>query len=95
MRPSVPFIFRALSSDAPPPPPRRYDLDMPIKDKIACIATEFYGAKDVSYSEIAEAQIASYTNQGFASLPICMAKTHLSLSHEPNVKGAPTGPSSA
>lgn len=68
-----------------------YDLDLPIKDKIATIATEFYGAKDVSYSEEAEAQIASYTSQGFGALPICMAKTHLSLSHEPNVKGAPTG----
>ncbi|KAK4701981.1 hypothetical protein P7C70_g4241, partial [Phenoliferia sp. Uapishka_3] len=68
-----------------------YDLDLPIKDKIATIATEFYGAKDVSYSEEAEAQIASYTSQGFASLPICMAKTHLSLSHEPSAKGAPTG----
>ncbi|KAL8278406.1 hypothetical protein RQP46_009096 [Phenoliferia psychrophenolica] len=68
-----------------------YDLDLPIKDKIAAIATEFYGAKDVSYSEVAEAQIASYTSQGFGGLPICMAKTHLSLSHEPNVKGAPSG----
>lgn len=68
-----------------------YPLDIPIKDKISTIATEFYGAKDVSYSDEAEAQIASYTKQGFADLPICMAKTHLSLSHEPNVKGAPTG----
>lgn len=68
-----------------------YDLDLSIKEKIECIATEFYGAKDVSYSEEAEAQIANYTKQGFSGLPICMAKTHLSMSSDPKVKGAPTG----
>lgn len=68
-----------------------YELDTPIKSKIEAIATEMYGAKDVSYSEQAEAQIAQYTKQGFGNLPICMAKTHLSLSHDPKAKGAPTG----
>lgn len=50
-----------------------------------------YGAKDVTYSEEAERQIDIITKQGFAALPICMAKTHLSLSHDPKIKGAPTG----
>ncbi|KDE06679.1 C-1-tetrahydrofolate synthase, cytoplasmic [Microbotryum lychnidis-dioicae p1A1 Lamole] len=68
-----------------------YPLDISIKDKIATIAKEMYGAADVSYTEEAEAQIASYTKQGFSDLPICMAKTHLSLSHDPKMKGAPTG----
>ncbi|SCV66994.1 BQ2448_5640 [Microbotryum intermedium] len=68
-----------------------YPLDISIKDKIATIAKEMYGAADVSYTEEAEAQIASYTKQGFSDLPICMAKTHLSLSHDPKMKGAPKG----
>ncbi|KAM0792500.1 hypothetical protein ACM66B_005172 [Microbotryomycetes sp. NB124-2] len=68
-----------------------YEDSLPIKDKIETIAREMYGAKDVEYSEEAEARIARYTEQGFAHLPICMAKTHLSLSHEPKLKGAPTG----
>lgn len=68
-----------------------YDLDLPIKDKILTIAREFYGAKDVSYEASAEKQIETFTGQGFAHLPICMAKTQYSFSHDPNVKGAPTG----
>ncbi len=68
-----------------------YPLDIPIKDKIATIAKEMYGAADVSYTEEAEAQIASYTAQGYGDLPICMAKTPLSLSADPSVKGRPEG----
>ncbi|CAH1792800.1 unnamed protein product [Owenia fusiformis] len=68
-----------------------YDLNLPIKDKIETIAKEIYGADGVSYEEEAEKKIALYTNQGFSGLPICMAKTHLSLSDKPDWKGAPTG----
>ncbi len=68
-----------------------YPLDASIKDKIETIATRMYGAAGVDYSDEAEDQIARYTRQGFADLPICMAKTHLSLSHDPKLKGAPTG----
>ncbi|MEP6946681.1 MAG: formate--tetrahydrofolate ligase [Acidobacteriota bacterium] len=68
-----------------------YDLDQPIKNKIEIIATKIYGAAEVSYSPIAEQQIKDYEANGFGGLPICMAKTHLSLSHDPNLKGAPTG----
>lgn len=67
------------------------ELDTSIKSKINTIATEMYGAKDVSYSEEAERQIEVITKQGFSGLPICMAKTHLSLSDNPKIKGAPTG----
>lgn len=70
-----------------------YDLNQPIKDKIEIIAREMYGAKDVSYTPEAEEQIATITKQGFEALPICMAKTHLSLSADPKLKGAPTGSS--
>ncbi|GAA5996192.1 C-1-tetrahydrofolate synthase [Rhodotorula paludigena] len=68
-----------------------YDIDLSIKDKIATIAREFYGAKDVSYSDVAEDQLKRFEEQGFGNMPICMAKTHLSFSHEPAQKGAPSG----
>lgn len=68
-----------------------YELDQPITAKIHAIATRIYGAAEVSYSEAAAAQIATLEEHGFGNLPICMAKTHLSLSHDPALKGAPTG----
>jgi formate--tetrahydrofolate ligase len=66
-----------------------YPLDMPIKEKIRTIATKIYGAKQVEYSQHAEEKIKVYTERGYDKLPICMAKTHLSLSHDPNLKGRP------
>lgn len=68
-----------------------YPLEWPIKKKIETIATKIYGAEKVEYSPLAEAKIKLYTKWGYENLPICMAKTHLSLSHDPNLKGAPTG----
>jgi formate--tetrahydrofolate ligase len=68
-----------------------YPLDLPIKDKIEIIARKVYGASAIEYQPDAEKKIKLYTDLGFAKLPICMAKTHLSLSHDPNKKGAPTG----
>jgi formyltetrahydrofolate synthetase len=68
-----------------------YPLDLPIKAKIEIIAGEIYGADGVDYSPEAEERIAAYTRLGFDQLPICMAKTHLSLSHDANLKGVPKG----
>ncbi|MFN8475748.1 MAG: formate--tetrahydrofolate ligase [Anaerolineae bacterium] len=68
-----------------------YPLDIPIKDKIHAIATRIYGASGVEYTSEADRAIKRYTELGFGHLPICMAKTHLSISHEPSWKGAPTG----
>jgi len=68
-----------------------YPLDRPIKQKIETIAKEIYGAEGVEYSPEAEDRIAEYTRLGFDKLPICMAKTHLSLSHDPKLKGVPKG----
>jgi formate--tetrahydrofolate ligase len=68
-----------------------YPLDASLKEKIHTIATECYGARDVEYAPEAEAKIASYTQMGYGNLPICMAKSHLSLSHDPKLKGRPTG----
>jgi methylenetetrahydrofolate dehydrogenase (NADP+)/methenyltetrahydrofolate cyclohydrolase/formyltetrahydrofolate synthetase len=67
-----------------------YPLDWPIKKKIETIACEIYGADGVDYSPEAEAKIDEYNKLGFDKLPICMAKTHLSLSHDPALKGVPT-----
>jgi methylenetetrahydrofolate dehydrogenase (NADP+)/methenyltetrahydrofolate cyclohydrolase/formyltetrahydrofolate synthetase/formate--tetrahydrofolate ligase len=68
-----------------------YDLNQPIAAKIEKIATELYGAAGIELSPQAEAQIEGYEENGFGYLPICMAKTHLSMSHDPTVKGAPKG----
>lgn len=68
-----------------------YPLNMSIKEKIEIIAKEIYGAGDVEYSSTAERQVADFEKAGFGYLPICMAKTHLSISHDPALKGAPKG----
>ncbi len=68
-----------------------YTLDMSLKAKIETIATEIYNADGVEYSPLAERQLAEFEEAGFGDLPICMAKTHLSISHEPALKGAPSG----
>ncbi|NTW86892.1 MAG: formate--tetrahydrofolate ligase [Holophagaceae bacterium] len=68
-----------------------YELEAPLKQKIETIAREIYGADAVDYSPEAEAQLLDYARLGYAHLPICMAKTHLSLSHDPALKGAPRG----
>lgn len=77
---SVPSNFKHL-----------YELDRPIKEKIETIASKIYGADGVTYTPLAERQIRRYTRLGFGNLPICMAKTHLSLSADPNLKGRPRG----
>jgi formyltetrahydrofolate synthetase len=68
-----------------------YPLDWPIKKKIETIAKEIYGADGVEYEPLANEQIEAYERAGFGNLPICMAKTHLSLSHDPLLKGVPKG----
>jgi formyltetrahydrofolate synthetase len=68
-----------------------YPLEISIKEKIETIAREIYGADGVDYLPEAEERIANYTRLGFDKLPICMAKTHLSLSHDATLKGVPRG----
>lgn len=68
-----------------------YPLEWCLKKKIETIAREVYGADGVDYSPQAEARITEYEKLGYGKLPICMAKTHLSLSHDPALKGEPTG----
>ncbi|ETE63871.1 Monofunctional C1-tetrahydrofolate synthase, mitochondrial, partial [Ophiophagus hannah] len=73
-----------------------YDLELPIVEKIRIIAQKIYGAQDIELSPAAHMQnlgkeTCYYFSVGFGNLPICMAKTHLSLSHMPEKKGVPTG----
>lgn len=68
-----------------------YDASLPIKAKIELIARELYGAAGVEYSDLANERIERYTQHGFGNLPICVAKTQYSFSHDPNLKGAPSG----
>ncbi|XP_060096806.1 monofunctional C1-tetrahydrofolate synthase, mitochondrial [Heteronotia binoei] len=68
-----------------------YDLELPIVEKIRIIAQNVYGAQDIELSPAAQSQIDRYSQQGFGNLPVCMAKTHLSLTHMPERKGVPTG----
>jgi len=68
-----------------------YDLQAPIKEKIETIATKMYGAGSVVYEKPAERAIRRFEDLGWGHLPICMAKTHLSLSHDGCLKGAPCG----
>ncbi|XP_053882382.1 C-1-tetrahydrofolate synthase, cytoplasmic isoform X2 [Malaclemys terrapin pileata] len=68
-----------------------YNVELPVVEKIRIIAQQIYGAEDIELSPEAEQKVVVYTKQGFGNLPICMAKTHLSLSHDPEKKGVPTG----
>jgi formate--tetrahydrofolate ligase len=68
-----------------------YSLDLSIADKINAIATKVYGADGIELLPAAKKAAKRYEEQGLGSLPICMAKTHLSLSHDPKLKNAPAG----
>ncbi|RLV90198.1 C-1-tetrahydrofolate synthase mitochondrial [Spathaspora sp. JA1] len=68
-----------------------YGLEPSVEDKIACIAKEMYGAGEVEFLPEAQKKIDLYTKQGFGKLPICIAKTQYSLSHDAQLKGVPQG----
>ncbi|QSL65870.1 hypothetical protein MERGE_000149 [Pneumocystis wakefieldiae] len=68
-----------------------YDSNTSIIEKIEIIAKEIYGADGIELSELSKKKIKQYTEKGFGSLPVCIAKTQYSFSHNPKLKGAPTG----
>jgi methylenetetrahydrofolate dehydrogenase (NADP+)/methenyltetrahydrofolate cyclohydrolase/formyltetrahydrofolate synthetase len=68
-----------------------YDLDGNVQERIERIGKIMYGAEKVEFSELAQKKVDTYEKQGFGNLPICVAKTQYSLSHDPALKGAPTG----
>jgi formate--tetrahydrofolate ligase len=68
-----------------------YPDEMPLREKVEMIATRIYGAAGVDFAPAAARALDEYEALGFGRLPVCVAKTHLSLSHDPNLKGRPTG----
>src|SRR5262249_45150569 len=68
-----------------------YDLDAPIAEKIETIAKRVYKADGAEFAPLALEKLDRYTKDGLGTVPICMAKSHLSLSHDPNLLNAPTG----
>ena len=68
-----------------------YPAEASLKEKIETLATKIYGADGVDYTALADKQLASYEKNGFGNLPVCVAKTQYSLSHDASLKGAPTG----
>jgi formate--tetrahydrofolate ligase len=68
-----------------------YPDEATLREKIEQVATRIYGADHVEYSPVAARQLDNYEKNGFGHLPVCIAKTHLSISSDPTLKGAPTG----
>jgi formate--tetrahydrofolate ligase len=68
-----------------------YASDATLKEKIEAVATKIYGAAGVDYTSLADQQLAGYERNGFGNLPVCIAKTQYSLSHDASLKGAPAG----
>ncbi len=68
-----------------------YPDEASLKTKIETVATKIYGAANVTYTAAANKQLANYERNGFGHLPVCIAKTHLSISGDASLKGAPTG----
>jgi formate--tetrahydrofolate ligase len=81
----------AAASEVPSAPRPFYDVKKPIREKIETIARDVYGADGVDYSPRSVEEIDRYTRWGLAELPICMAKSQLSISHDPKLRGVPTG----
>lgn len=86
-------LARAVEKAAnlPSEPGFLYPLELSVKEKIETIATEVYGAAEVTYTPEALDAIDTFSSLGYAGLPICMAKTQYSLSHDPGLKGVPKG----
>ena len=88
-------VVRATSSNGSPTGPSSvryaYELDSTVEEKVLALAQKVYGASDVSWSAEARRKSRYFQSQGWGNLPICMAKTHLSISHDPTLRGSPSG----
>jgi formate--tetrahydrofolate ligase len=86
-------LARAVAEAAEEPSHFRflYPDEAPLREKIETVAREVYGADGVDYDLVAARQLDSYERNGFGNLPVCIAKTHLSISSDASLKGAPTG----
>ncbi|QIX01309.1 hypothetical protein AMS68_006826 [Peltaster fructicola] len=81
----------AASEQSKPENFKLYSTEGTVQERIEAIAKKMYGAEAVEFSEIAQKKVDTYTRQGFGNLPICIAKTQYSLSHDAALKGAPSG----
>ena len=81
----------ASSKESGQPVSYVYPLDAPVREKVLALAKAVYGAGDVSWSAEARRKLRYFESQGWGNLPICMAKTHLSISHDPTLRGSPSG----
>ena len=80
----------ADSTDKSPPPPKfAYELSDPMKEKIRKVAVTVYGAKDVAFSGSSEKDLKRIADLGYGGLPVCIAKTQLSLTDDPTIPGRP------
>ena len=68
-----------------------YPLEASAQDKVLALAQKVYGAADVTWSADARRQLQYFESQGWGNLPVCMAKTHLSISHDPSLRNRPQG----
>ena len=84
------IVIKAVESNPNPQKLFTYDLTDSIEEKIEKISKKIYGAKEVKISPKAQQKIDSFKKDGYNDLPICMAKTYLSLSSNPKLLGAPT-----
>lgn len=85
------LVIEVAERPGPRPVQFLYPLEWSLADKITTIAHRMYGAAAVTFSPTAATQLAALEDAGFGNLPICMAKTHLSLSHDSALRGAPEG----
>ena len=76
---------------APPQVSHLYPVDASIEEKVSALAEKVYGAAEVVWSAGARKKLRLFTELGWGDLPVCMAKTHLSLSDKPRLKGRPSG----
>ncbi len=85
-------VVRAAAATGNDPPIQyAYPLDATVREKVLALAQGIYGADDVSWTADARRKLRYFESQGWGSLPICMAKTHLSISHDPTRRGSPSG----
>lgn len=84
-------VIAATSADDHPEIDYAYEIDAPLRDKVLALARRVYNAERVTYVLAAGRQLRQFQNRGWGNLPVCMAKTHLSISHRAALKGRPSG----
>ena len=84
-------VIAATEAEEHPEIDYAYPIDAPLRDKVLALAQRVYNAERVSYVLAAGRQLRQFENRGWGNLPICMAKTHLSISHRAALKGRPSG----